>query len=174
MPSFAELRTSRLHLTAVSMTDLDHFHDLHSDPELYEHAPEAMNPDLEHSRSVIESYEHDWESIGLGYWTIRDLDGNYLGSGGVRRSGGAGTTWNVYYRLKRAAWGQGYAAEIIRAAGPCAEVVEPGAILQAVMRPWNPTSEAVARKLGMTFCGSQLDHADVEELVYQIPAAELS
>ena len=174
MPSFVELRTSRLYLTAVSMVDLDDFYDLHSDPELYEHAPQAMQPDAEHARSVIEGYEHDWASVGLGYWTIRTLGCEYLGTGGVRRGADTGATWNVYYRLKKSAWGHGYAAEVIRAAAPCAEGLEEGAILQAVMRPWNPASEAVARKLGMAFCGSQLDHADVEELVYQIPAADLS
>ena len=174
MPSFVELRTSRLYLTAVSMVDLDNFHDLHSDPDLYEHATGEMHPDIEHSRSVIAGYEHDWESVGLGYWTIRSLGRVYLGTGGVSRGSDAGATWNVYYRLKKSAWGRGYAAEVIRAAAPCAEALDEGAILQAVMRPCNPASEAVARKLGMVFCGSQLDHADVEELVYQIPAADLS
>jgi RimJ/RimL family protein N-acetyltransferase len=182
MPSFLEMRTPRLLLTSVDMADLDDFHALHSDPDLYQHSPEAMNPDIEHSRSVIEGYEADWARTGLGYWSIRATDGSYLGCGGVRRDGlrgspegrggDRGETWNVYYRLKKIAWGHGYAGEVVRVAARCAETIEADAVLQAVMRPCNQASEAVAKKLGMTFCGSQFDAGGTEELVYQLPAAE--
>src|SRR5947208_15206905 len=114
MPSFVELRTSRLYLTAVSMVDLDDFYDLHSDPELYEHAPQAMQPDAEHARSVIEGYEHDWESVGLGYWTIRTLGGGYLGTGGGRRGAGTGATWDVCDGSQAAGVGTRDAAEVGR------------------------------------------------------------
>jgi RimJ/RimL family protein N-acetyltransferase len=165
----ADLVTERLRLTAVSVADLGAFHGLHSDPELYRLAPESMHPDLTHSVSVIGTFVDDWARWGLGYWSIRLRDTDrYVGCGGVRRSE---ANWNVYYRLSGAVWGRGYATETIRAAGPCAEAVEPGAILQAMVRPTNMASRAVAERLGMVYCGNQPDHAGVEDLVYQLPAA---
>jgi RimJ/RimL family protein N-acetyltransferase len=171
MAAFTDLRTARLRLSAVSIGDLDEFHALHSDPDLYRHAPEERHPDLMFSESQIEAFVDDWSRWQLGYWTVRLLDsGRYIGCGGVRRNE---VNWNVYYRFHKTAWGNGYAVETIRAAAPCAESIESGATLQAVMRPRNPASQAVAEELGMTFCGNQLDHAGLDQLVYQLPAAEL-
>jgi RimJ/RimL family protein N-acetyltransferase len=178
MPSFVDTRTDRLHLTAVAMADLKDFHALHSNPALYQHAPDARHPDIAYSQSVLEGFEQDWMSVGLGYWTIRPTGSSkYLGTGGVRRGSYRGClvdTWNVYYCLAPDARGRGYAQEVIAAAAGCVKQIEPGAVLQALMRPWNVASEAVAKKLGMTFCGSQHDHAGIEELVYQLPAADFS
>jgi RimJ/RimL family protein N-acetyltransferase len=183
MPIFVQMRTPRLLLTAVAMADLAEFHALHSDPELYQHSLEALSPDVEHSRSLIEGYESDWAEVGLGYWTVRNPEGVYLGCAGVRRGGsssgpsdsrlgGPAGSWNVYYRLHKSAWGHGYAAEVIRLAAECVEVIEPGAVLQAAIRPANAASAAVAEHLGMIFCGSQLDYAGTEDLIYQLPADE--
>jgi len=169
--SFTEVATARLLLTAVAMTDLDEFHALHSDPAVFQDAPEARHPDRNYSESIIGTFVDDWARWGLGYWSAR-LAGTrqYIGCAGVRRNE---VNWNVYYRFTPVAWGQGYAIEVIRTAAPCAEAIEPGAILQAVMRRSNIASRAVAQRLGMTFCGSLPDHAGAEDLVFQLPAAEL-
>jgi RimJ/RimL family protein N-acetyltransferase len=171
--NFATMQSERLTLTAISLGDLAEFHALHSDPAVYEHAPEARHPDLAYSESVIGTYVDDWSRWGLGYWTVRSRQdaGSYLGCAGVRRNE---VNWNIYYRFVPAGWGHGYAAEVIRVAAACAEAVEPGAQLQAVMRPWNPASRRVAEKLGLVFCGEQLDHDGVAELVYQGAAADLA
>jgi RimJ/RimL family protein N-acetyltransferase len=172
MSRFAEVLTPRLKLTAVAMDDLEEFHALHSDPALFRHAPEVQHPDREHSESVIGLFVDDWSRWDLGYWSVRDLHtGVYLGCGGVRRNE---VNWNAYYRFHRAAWGHGYAVEVVQAAAACAEMIEPGALLQAVMRPSNPASRRVAERLGMVFCGTQPDHAGIDDLVYQQFARELS
>ena len=171
MGPFEAVLTERLALTAVTATDLPDFHALHSDPALYRHAPEAMHPDEAHSASVLEGLAADWVQHGLGYWSVRDRrTGSYLGCGGVRFSR---VNYNVYYRLHRDVWGNGYATEIVRSAAECAYELDPRAVLQAVMRPWNPASAAVAARVGMTFCGEQLDHSGAPELVYQAAAADL-
>jgi RimJ/RimL family protein N-acetyltransferase len=171
MDAFNELSTARLALTAVSMADLEEYHALHNDPDLYRHAPEARHPDLAFSESQIGAWVDDWARWNLGYWSVRLTDtGQFIGCGGVRRNE---VNWNVYYRFHKAFWGNGYATETIRAAAPCAESVEPGAVLQAVMRPNNPASQAVAQRLGMTYCLTQPDHSGVDEIIYQLPAAQL-
>ncbi|HEY2043844.1 MAG TPA: GNAT family N-acetyltransferase [Jatrophihabitans sp.] len=171
MIAFAELSTARLRLSAVSMADLEEFHALHSDADLYRHAPEARHPDIAHSESQLGGYLEDWARWNLGYWSVRLLNSDqYIGCAGVRRNE---VNWNVYYRFAKTAWGNGYATETIQAAGPCAESIEAGAVLQAVMRPANPASRAVVERLGMTYCGTELDYAGTEQLVYQLPAADL-
>jgi RimJ/RimL family protein N-acetyltransferase len=171
MGGFASVLTDRLSLTAVAAGDLTEFHALHSDPVLYRHAPEAMHPDEAHSASVMEGLGSDWAEHGLGYWSVRDRHTHrYLGCGGVRFSR---VNYNVYYRLHASAWGHGYACEIVRAAAGCAYQLDPEAVLQAVMRPWNRASAAVAERIGMTFCGEQLDYQGVAELVYQGLAVDL-
>jgi RimJ/RimL family protein N-acetyltransferase len=171
MSRFAEIRTERLYLTAISMADLDDFHTLHSNPDVYQHTPLGRHPDRAYSESVIETFVDDWARWHLGYWSVRLPDtADYIGCAGVRRNE---VNWNVYYRFAPRVWGHGYAAEVIRAAGPFAEAIEPGAVLQAVMRPWNEASQRVAERLKMTFCGKQLDYEGIDELVYQIQAADL-
>ena len=168
MESFRQMRTPRLELTAVSMGDLGEFHTLHSDPALYQHAPLARHPDLVHSQSVLEGLIEDWDTRELGYWTVRSGAGSYLGCAGVRWSI---VNWNVYYRFGNAAWGNGYADEVIRVAASCAETIEPGATLQAVVRPWNHASRRVAERLGMVRCGEQDN--DGRELIYQVAAVDV-
>jgi RimJ/RimL family protein N-acetyltransferase len=169
--SFVSMRTARLRLDAVSVIDLQHFHLLHSDPETYRHAPEAQHPDLEHSASVLDGYLQDWSERQLGYWSVRDPATNqYLGCGGVRHDG---TGWNVYYRFFPAVWGHGFATELIRAAAPCAELLDPGAVLHAAIRPWNSASIAVAERLGMTRTHLRLDPGEVAEWVYEAEARDL-
>lgn len=168
---YTELLTSRLRLAAVTIEDLDQFHELHSDPDTYGDEPEAMHPDRAHSRSLIETFITDWASWKLGYWSVRLREtGDYIGCAGVRRND---ENWNVYYRLTPSVWGNGYAAEVIRAAADCAEQIEPGALLQAVMRTWNTKSERVAEQLGMAYCGSYPDYGGIEDLIYQLPAAQV-
>jgi ribosomal-protein-alanine N-acetyltransferase len=168
---FAVVNTARLGLTAISMDDLEDFHALHSDPQAHPYDLELMHPDRDHSQSVIEMFVDDWATWKLGYWTIRTLDGReYLGCAGIRRND---VNWNVYYRFRPSAWGNGFATEVIRAAAPCAEAVEPGAHLQLVMRPDNSGSRRVADRLNLLCCGTQPDHTGAPELVYQLPAADL-
>ena len=171
MSAFAELTTARLRLSAVALQDLDDFFALNTDPRVYQYEPEAMHPDRDHSESVIGLFVDDWARWELGYWSVRSLPtGEYLGCAGVRRSE---VDWNVYYRFHPTAWGNGYAAEVIRAAAPCAESVEPGAILQAEMHPDNLPSRRVAEGLGMTFCGEGQSVTGAPALIYQLPAAEV-
>ena len=170
MESYRQLQTARLELTALSLDDLAEFHALHSDPALYQHAPLARHPDLAHSESVLNGLIEDWATRELCYWTVRSASGSYLGCAGVRRTA---ENWNVYYRFSVGAWGNGYACEVIRTAAECAEQLEPGATLQAMVRPWNHASRRVAERLGMQRCLEQADHNGVPELIYQIAAAEV-
>jgi RimJ/RimL family protein N-acetyltransferase len=158
-------------LTAVTMDDLEEHFALHNDAATFVHEPDRRHPDRDYTRSVLEELVQDWTEHHLGYWTVRlRLDDSYLGCGGVRRST---DLWNVYYRLKPAAWGHHYAGEIVRAAAPCAEKIEPGALLQAAVRPTNARSESVVTRIGMTFCGRQPDETGATQLIYQIPAADV-
>ncbi len=175
------LLTARLRLDAVALDDLAAFHALHTDPDLYRHAPQARHPDLEHSRSVLEGYVHDWDIDGIGYYSarLRPVAGQaaggdpevYLGCGGLRATSGY---YNVYYRVHSRHQGHGFATDIVRAAARELAAREPDALIQAAIRPWNGASRRVADKLGLQFCLSQPDLAGIEQVLYQASARRVA
>ncbi len=142
-------RTERLVLTRPALDDLDDWHSLHTDPRVWTHFPSGRYTDIDQSRSGITGAIAEWESDGLGYWSIRvDEDGPLIGTGGCRGVA-AESRWNLYYRFTPEAHGNGYATELARAAIDAANDVRPDWPVVAYMLEHNEASWRVAERLGM-------------------------
>jgi len=170
MPDFAEIQTDRLRLSTASLADLDELE------QLLEEQAQHLGydaPDRTYVSSLLNSYEDDWHEHRLGYWTVRDPEDGYLGIGGARLSvpGPEGGLWNLYYHLSRTARGHGYAVAVADRALECVAALDPGALVQAWIRPDNSASVAVATKAGLRFSHRQPDHAGIEHLVMQAEIA---
>jgi RimJ/RimL family protein N-acetyltransferase len=140
-------------------SDREPFAAMNADPEVMRYFPATMRPS--ESEALIARFEERFESQGYGIWVLELADsGEFVGytglnpmPDGVPGSGGMEVGW----RLKRTAWGHGYATEAARAA---VEVGFDGAglgELWSITAVLNTPSQAVMRRIGMSLHG-HLEH----------------
>ena len=140
--------TERLTLARPTERDLPELHDLHADPAVWTHLPSARHTALAETRELIERYQAGWEANGLDVWVARDTaTGALVGIGGPSLRGGV--AWNLYYRLAPAAWGRGYAQELIAAARAAASASAPDLPVVAFLLEHNEGSRRAAERAGL-------------------------
>ncbi|UOE42550.1 GNAT family N-acetyltransferase [Agromyces larvae] len=145
-PALEHLRTDRLRLDRPDGADLADLHDLHADPAVWEHLPSGRHTDLAQTRAMLAGIDAGWRDVGLDYWVARDpADGRLIGIGGCSRRG---EWWNLYYRLDRRAWGDGFAQELARAAIGAARELDASVPIVAYLLEHNEGSRRVAERLG--------------------------
>jgi RimJ/RimL family protein N-acetyltransferase len=111
------LATDRLILRRLSPADEDHLVDLDGDPEVMRYltggvpTPRVTIRDETLPRLIDEYERHP----GRGRWAAQDRDGVFLGWFALAPDAGRPDEAELGYRLRRAAWGHGYATEGCRA-----------------------------------------------------------
>jgi RimJ/RimL family protein N-acetyltransferase len=140
------VETERLVLRRPTRDDLAALHRIHSDPATYVHSREKVHTRLAESEDFLRRCLAHWDEHGFGYWAVEHA-GEVIGFGGLwlmPRWRWCGDVLNVYYRFEPAAWGHGYASEMVAAA------LERGPHLPAVARvhPANEPSARVALRAG--------------------------
>lgn len=173
------LVTDRLHLRRFTAADANHLFDLDSDPEVMRY----LSGGTPTPRAVIEaeilprfiSAHHRWP--GFGFWAaIGRATGQFLGWFSLRPIRDANPRVAALgFRLRRVAWGQGYATEgllaLIRLAFTGLGVVR----LVATTYEENLASRRVMEKAGMVLTRrlrfTPADLADVD--TFSVDAAEL-
>lgn len=144
--------------------DLEPFAAMNADPDVTRYLPAPLT--RKESDTLVEQIEGRLASDGFGLWGLEvAATGEFIGftglnpmPPGVPGAGGKEVGW----RLKRSAWGHGYATEAGRAALSFAfaqvRLDEVWSLTAAVNEP----SVAVMRRLGMT-CADTADHPGVPE-----------
>ena len=109
------LETERLILRQFTMDDLDDLCDLNSDPEVMRYTTGGLPVPRERiEHDFLPDYLADYErSEGFGFWAvIEKASGEFLGWFHFRPHGDEPPDQpELGYRLKRSAWGKGYATE---------------------------------------------------------------
>jgi RimJ/RimL family protein N-acetyltransferase len=148
------LETERLILRRLTEADLDNLVELDSDPEVMRYlsgGPATPRDVIE--RDILPRLLHAYEaSGGLGAWAaIEKASGDFLGWLSLRpHDGSPPGEVELGYRLRRAAWGKGYATEGSRA------LIKKGFTEQGVQRviattyQYNLASRRVMERLGLT------------------------
>lgn len=147
-----ELRTERLLLRQWVPDDRTDFAAINADPEVMRHI--GSGPlDRAGSDALWSQLRRDWEELGHAPWAIERLDdGALLGFCGL-----AIPTFlpqvlpavEIGWRLRRDAWGRGYATEAALAALDAAWHRMGMAQIIAIVHPDNDRSMALAERLGM-------------------------
>jgi RimJ/RimL family protein N-acetyltransferase len=160
---FDSIRTDRLVMRRWRAEDRKPFAAMNSDPEVMRYFPATL--DRAATDAAISRVEGLFDQQGFGLWALEVADtGEFIGFTGLNpmpdRVPGAGGM-EVGWRLARHAWHHGYATEAARAA------VEVGFTGVGLDQIWSMTpvlnlpSQAVMRRIGMTF-HSRFDHPAVE------------
>ena len=147
------LETERLVLRRFTQDDADLLIELDSDPEVmrYLTGGVATPPELVRERDlpyVLAGYDR-WDG-NFGLFAAQEKDGTFVGWFHLRPEQGAPLDEvELGYRLRRAAWGKGYATE------GCRALVHKGFVDLGVRVVWaatmtaNTASQKVMKKVGM-------------------------
>ena len=173
------LETERLALRRFTVADLDNLVDLDSDPEVMRFlSGGAPTPRDVIRQDILPAFLRAYEPFaGFGYWAATEMaSGAFLGWFCFRPpDDGDPTNAALGYRLRRAAWGRGYATEGSRA------LIRKGFTELGVRRVFattyqdNLASRRVMEKVGMTLVRTyRLTPADlVAEGTYHVTSQDL-
>lgn len=145
------IETKRLRLRLWRAADRDAFAALNADPEVSRDLGGPLSRAA--SEAKLDRYVAAFERHGFGRWAIESRDGEFLGYAGVMQSQQdhpLGRHHEIGWRLKRSAWGRGYASEAARAALDHA-FARAGLIeVLSYTAPDNLRSQAVMDRLNLT------------------------
>ena len=142
------LETERLALRRFTEADVDHLFALHNDPDVMR----FLNGGKPTPREETER-EYQQHFSGDGYWAaVEKATGEFVGWFALHPTGGRELDEvEIGYRLKRSAWGKGYATEGSRA------LIRNGFTELGVQRVWAQTmavnlpSRRVMEKAGLAY-----------------------
>ncbi|TPE58784.1 GNAT family N-acetyltransferase [Sandaracinobacter neustonicus] len=146
------IETERLILRAFIDSDREPWAAMNADAQVMRHFPALLS--RAEADAVIERVNSKIAETGAGFWALeRKSDGQFLGFAGLNQIGHEHLPiygqWEVGWRLRREAWGHGYASEAGAAA--LAHGFGPMALprILAYTAITNKPSEAVMQRLGM-------------------------
>jgi ribosomal-protein-alanine N-acetyltransferase len=146
-----ELRTERLTLRPVALSDLEDYVALYADPEVVRYIGDGETATADDSRDWVERTLRRNASEGWDMRTVRLHDGAFVGRCGIAVHEVEGRPEDeVGYILARERWGNGYATEAATAVRDRA-LARGARRLVALVAHGNAASERVATKLGMRF-----------------------
>jgi RimJ/RimL family protein N-acetyltransferase len=163
------LQTSRLVLRPWKSIDLSPLVEMNSEPEVYEL---LGGPGLAaHSAAALERYQMNFAEHGWGVFVIEHQTEGFLGLAGLQKVRDIlpiAPAVEVVWRLRRSAWGQGYAHEAIDAILDSVRDHTAFSEIIAIISKPNERSARTAQRLGFR-------HDEEADFLYPDPelAAEL-
>ncbi|OBZ22926.1 GNAT family N-acetyltransferase [Pseudomonas protegens] len=167
--------TARLLLRAPTLDDLPQACAIHGDPQTNRFNPNGPINAAACADKLHGWIEH-WQQHGFGYWAIalRSDPQRLIGFGGIMQGFfGHEPGLNLYFRLRPEAWGQGYAAEMARAALHLAFSELHAPRVTGLVRPDNLPSRRALERLGLSLEGELDDFpGQAPSLLYRISAPD--
>ncbi|MEU7102720.1 GNAT family N-acetyltransferase [Streptomyces longwoodensis] len=147
-----ELRTDRLVLRRWRDSDLAPWAAMNADPEVRRHLGGLLT--REQSDASVARFRDEFEERGYGWWAVDvRATGEFIGFAGLDRveDGLPFDGVEIGWRLARPAWGKGYAAEAASAVLAFGFDTLGLPEILAVTTATNLRSQAVMRRIGMTW-----------------------
>jgi ribosomal-protein-alanine N-acetyltransferase len=143
------LQTERLTLRPLIESDAEAYAAMRYHPDVARWLPSADVDPLAGARTTIERFHASWQERRYAPWGLFQ-DGRLIGHGGLNFVPEFGET-EVLWALHPDAWKKGYATEMARAALDYGFRELDLALIFAMTKPDNGPSQAVMRRLGMTW-----------------------
>lgn len=151
---FAEaprLTSERLTLRGWRRSDLASYEAMGADPEVMRYFPSTLTPGS--ARDHVEDLQDRWRRWGFGYWAIETAEFDFAGFVGLSRpkfDAHFTPCVELGWRLRREAWGRGYASEGARTAERFGFETFGLDEIVAIISVENAPSRRVAERIGMT------------------------
>jgi [ribosomal protein S5]-alanine N-acetyltransferase len=161
------LTTDRLVLRAPQLSDAHAVFAIDGDPQTNRFNPTGPYRSLDQSVRRLQRWLDHWRTYGFGYWVIttRTRTETIIGMGGIMYREIAGAVrLNLYFRFRPAAWGQGYATEMGRAAIALGFSTLNQQQIFATVRPNNHPSIRTLERLGLQHVDDIVDEQGVSRL----------
>jgi RimJ/RimL family protein N-acetyltransferase len=150
-----EVRTERLLLRQWRESDVEPLYEIYTQPEFLETMPPL---DRSGTAAQIQRFEYGWQQDGLSQWAAEDLEtGVLVGRAGLIRH----HDWPLWdlpvevgWTLHRDWWGKGLATEAGQAGVDQWRAHLDDDLLISITLPANHRSQAVMKRLGMTYRGT--------------------
>jgi ribosomal-protein-alanine N-acetyltransferase len=150
------LTSERLLLRPFELSDAPAVHRIYSDERVMRWVGTGPVVRPEQTEAMLTGYIRHQQRFGFSFWALLERSsGELIGDAGLYTRAGQ---VELGYTLARAHWGNGYATE---AAGLCVREAFTALDLphlDALIRPENPASLAVLRKLGFEERGQEIMH----------------
>ena len=160
------IETERLILRQWQESDLPAFAEMNADPIVMRYFPRLL------TRGESDDFARRMHRLikdnGFGFWAVSAKDtGGFLGMVGLHQQPAesgipCAPLLEVGWRLRRPAWGKGYATEAAKAALQFAFEVCAVKQVYAFTAVGNRPSRAVVERLGMTDINRDFDHPKIE------------
>jgi RimJ/RimL family protein N-acetyltransferase len=150
------IKTKRLGLRNWLPSDTAPFAAMCADDEVMKHFPGTLS--FQETENLISILQKHFEDFGYTYFAVDVLETNeFIGFAGIKNQ-----TWESNYtpcvdigwRLKREAWGKGYATEAAKACLENASTLFNIKEILAFTTDTNLASENVMKKIGMQYIGT--------------------
>ncbi|MCW5747116.1 MAG: GNAT family N-acetyltransferase [Alphaproteobacteria bacterium] len=168
------LTTDRLALRPLVVADAAAYAAMRYHPHVARWLPAVDGDPLANAQRTIDYFAQCWASDGHGPWGLflgtGDGEGALIGHGGLRVIPEFGGQTELLYALHPDAWGKGYATELGRAALKFAFVQRGLASVFAITKPDNHASQAVMKRLGMSY-RRRVTYKDIEVMWFEIDRA---
>lgn len=157
-----KISSDRLHYTPLSLSHLNDFYTIDSDPEVMKYYRQGASPDPEISIKNIQSYiDYANRHPGLGAYAVHlKATNEFVGIGVVIHmdKNPDHKDYEIGYRLNRNHWGKGYATEIAHALVDYCYQHLKLAEVYGTTNPENLVSQKVLEKVGFKYVGDGTFH----------------
>ena len=110
------LETKRLILRPYTPDDINNYHQLMSNPHIWEYSTTSTHTNLEQSKQKLEQLITGYENNSLGFHALIDKASNtFIGESGILSFNKTTDRCVIGYNLLPDFWGKGYATEISKA-----------------------------------------------------------
>ena len=157
------LKTERLCLRPLEAGDAEAYAAIRCHPEVAKWLPPVAGEPIEAVRDTIGRFAAAWQERRYAPWGVF-LDGRLIGHGGLNFVPEFDAT-EVLWALHPDAWGHGYATEVARAALAHGYATLKLDEIFAITQPDNLASQAVMKRLGLTY-RRRVDYKGFTDIVW--------
>ncbi len=145
------LTTLRLTLRRPTPKDLDRVFEIHSNALTYRHLPSGRMTSVDQAQQRLDEWLAHWSEHDFGYAVVQVADEPLVigFAGAHHHSIDEWPILNLYYRFHPDAWGRGYATEAVKAVVAWTAAEHPDLPLVARVATNNPSSIALAERVGL-------------------------